>query len=166
MPEEPDPVDRGALEALYTSASQAVNRFGSTPHIFAFGSDDLDIFIQSQNQFDEEARERFGIFARHFIKAKKVHTIYTIIESWYVDNVRPEDKGVAPSEHPDRKEVLFCTIQKPDGKVWAAAVPITRINGVPSVPDTIPEGILFGATSGDRRFNFFGEETSMHMQEG
>lgn len=164
MSEDLDPLDKDTLECLYVSSSKMINYHGSAPHVFAFGSEDLDMFIFSQAEFDDEARNRFAAFARHFISVNKVHTIYAINEAWRV-GVPPgtpdsEMKKIIPSEHKDHDEVLHCSIQKADGREWAANIPILRRNGVPSVPDAMPKNSIYPVKTPQAWFSFFGVPAS------
>jgi len=161
MSRDLDPLDKSTLETLYFGSSQMLNEHGSAPHVFAFGSEDLDMFVFSQAEFDDEARARFVTFARHFVRVKKVHTVYTIVEAWHVEmppgTPMNERKKVIPHKHKDRNEVLHCSIQKADGREWVANILLTRRNGVPSVPDTLPENSIWPVKTPQAWFNFFGE---------
>jgi hypothetical protein len=76
-------------------------------------------------------------------------TAISVHEMWYT---KGDNSNIRPSQNPNRKEGVFFIVETQDG-MWDVIVPITRINGVPSIPVEIPE--LEKAPTAKGRFAHF-----------
>ena len=85
---------------------------------------------------------------RQFARSADADMVILLLESWMIKPNEEEAKHiqrfgqflVRPSQHPQRIEIVFISVNKPGGRNWSAWVEIQRDrNGRPSIPADPPQ---------------------------
>ena len=96
---------------------------------------------------DQDGKDALADMLRGFAARADATLAVLVFESWMVRPTAEEASHfqahgefvVPPSEHPDRIEVVFISVNKPGGHTWSAWVEIRRNkNGRPTIPAEPP----------------------------
>jgi hypothetical protein len=116
----------------------------------------------------QRAKDNMAEALRNIIRQADANLAMMVLESWFVKPTENEaayfkNEGclpTMPSQHPNRMEIVFFSVEKPGGNSWSAWVPISRDgNGRPSIPSNPPK--LEYLKAGGRFANLFEEDPEL-----
>lgn len=127
----PDKADPERLEKLAAQAEDyalhMMRTVGSVPATVIADTDEGYVFCMPTELADEEAKDRFAEVARLFAVASRARALVMIVESWVrlPDASGHLDTSVAPSEAPDRREMVALLLEDSDSAA-TRLIPIIR----------------------------------------
>ncbi|MGB6223025.1 hypothetical protein [Haloferula sp.] len=109
---DPERLERLADQAQ-DYALHMLRTTGSVPSTVIADTDDGYIFCMPTELVDDEAKDRFAEVARLFAVACRARALVMVVESWVSlpDASGHLDTSVAPSESPDRREMVAVLLE-------------------------------------------------------
>lgn len=125
-------------------AKKFIETDGHAATVF-FGYSDKNMVMAPGLYEDEDAKIAFLNVLKIIFAAFEVDFYVMVSEAWVVETESPEAlKGVPPSEHPDRKEILQCLLVSRE-EVRMKVFPILRdSNNKPSLGPAKPDFVGVG----------------------
>ena len=173
---QPTTADLQLFHRIYSKAVQLLQRDGNLQPVafFRIGQHPQQpdfplgqvVPVKIDMPGHDQGKDAVAQALRHVVKLVDADLVLMVLESWMV-KPSPEEAehiqktgtwSVRPSLHPQRIEIVFFSMSKPDGSHWSAWVEIRRdTQNKPSIPADPPK--LEYLKSGGRFGNLFENES-------
>ena len=150
---------------IYSIAALILKKEGRVNPVAFLHTDNGVSLIEIEMPNTQRGKDALAAALRQMVKRQKAKMVVMVMEAWMAVPTPQEsayfhNEGVfptAPSQHPQRKEIVLFSFQTPDETCSAFAVISRDQKNKPSIPDTPP--VLETWPSDGRFGNLFKEDT-------